>query len=182
MLCVYSYVCLSRKLISDLMACVKLPKVTKSTWVVTLFRKKSGSWRYCPFLPSSVPHTQLSPQKILLAGTLSLWVQISASAALLACPHMHTRVEMTGHTHSTSRAMLRPWVRPQTTPATSLLASQPLGRLTTCTVPSLGPSKSFPKTPRSEQWGYRPSGSSQKGQITGPVGSSGAGKARTCLE
>lgn len=50
------------------MSCVKLPKVTKSTWVVTLFRKKGGSWRYCPFLPSSeLPHTQLSPQKILLA-------------------------------------------------------------------------------------------------------------------
>lgn len=65
MLCVYSYACVSRKLISDLMACVKLPKVTKSTWVVALFREKSGSWRYCPLLPSSpiLPHTQLSPPK-----------------------------------------------------------------------------------------------------------------------
>lgn len=115
--CVCTHTCVYQgKLISDLMACVKLPKVTKSTWVVTLFRKKSGSWRYCPFLPSSeLPQTQLSPQKILLAATLHLWVQISASAALLAWPHMHTRVEMTGHTHSTSKAVLRPSVRPQTT-------------------------------------------------------------------
>lgn len=32
-----------------LMACVRLPRVTNSTWVVMLFRKKGGSWRDCPY-------------------------------------------------------------------------------------------------------------------------------------
>lgn len=89
----------------------------------------------------------------------------------LMLAYMYTRIEMPGHTHSTSWAVPRPWVRPQMTlgedrgnPSHFLLTSQPLGSLTTCPVPSLGSSKSSQTIPMSEQWGYRASGPSQKGR------------------
>ena len=144
---------------SDFSACVRLPGVTEST-------------PYTP-LPRPLPH------ETFLAATPILWLQISSPAARLVCPHVHTRVEMTGHPQHIP-AVPRPWVCPQVTRA---LPAHRTASLTIGAVPFLGPSKpSLTAPPRSEQGGHRASGLSQLWQVTGPEVCSGAGETRSSLE